>query len=96
MKLILILAGVMIFVLGIFFGFTYCDFTDNTCEDTSTVTFLYNDSFSAIMPLDPGEDVVINLQNDTPVAFVQGNCWIFYSVTEDGLVYHNYSKECYE
>ena len=90
------LAGVMIFVLGIFFGFAYCDFTDNTCEDTSIVTFLHNDSFSAIMPLEPGEDVVINLQNDTPVAFVRGNCWIFYSVTEDGFRDFNYSKECYE
>ena len=96
MKLILILAGVMIFVLGIFFGFAYCDFTDNTCEDTSIVTFLHNDSFSAIMPLEPGENVVINLQNDTPVAFVQGNCWIFYSVTEDGFRDYNCSKECYE
>ena len=48
------------------------------------------------MPLEPGEDVVINLQNDTPVAFVRGNCWIFYSVTEDGFRDFNYSKECYE
>ena len=96
MKLILTLATVMIFVLGLFFGFAFCDFTDNTCEDTSIVTFLHNDSFSALVPLNPGENVVINVQNDTSVAFVNGNCWIFYSLTEDGLVYHNYSKECYE
>ena len=96
MKLIFILAGVMIFVLGMIFGIGFYNLTDNICEDTSIVTFMHNDSFSALMPLNPGENVVINVQNDTSVAFVNGNCWVFYSITEDGLVYHNYSNECYE
>ena len=86
----------MLFVLGMIFGTGLCNFANSDSENTSIVTFLHNDSFSAIMPLNPGEDVVINLQNNSSVAFVDGNCWVFYSATEDGLVYHNYSKECYE
>ena len=82
----------MLFVLGMIFGIGFYNFASSDSENTSVVTFLHNDSFSAIMPLDSGENVVINLQNDTSVAFVNDNCWIFYSVTEDGLVYHNFSK----
>jgi len=96
MKLMFILAAAMIFVLGTFFGVAYSDFMGKPCEDTPVITFLYNDSFSGIMPISPGYNVVINVQNDTPAALVKDNCWIFYVVTEDGLRHHNYSKECYE
>ena len=96
MKAIFVLAGVMILVLGVFFGIGYSDFADKTCNDTPVITFLYNDSFSGLMPISPGYSVIINTQDEIDVALVKDNCWIFYTVTEDGFRNHNYSKECFE
>ena len=83
----------MVFVLGALFGFGYCNFTNNTSEDTTAITFLYNDSFSGIMPVNPGENVVINIQNNTTVGIVGDNYSVFYIVTEDGFRHYNYSMD---
>lgn len=86
----------MIFVLGIIFGIGYCNFVSDNCEDTPVITFLHNDSFSGMMPIAPGYNVIINVQSDTSVGFVRDNCWTFYTVTEDGFTHYESSGECQE
>lgn len=93
--LIVIGATMIIFAAGSLFGAMLSNFTDDDdSNELTTITFLYNDSFSGIMPINPGYNVIVNLNNNTEVSFEKGNYSVTYLVVSDGFRHHNSSGEC--
>lgn len=94
MKLRLLI--VLGFILVGLFGFALCELLNDDTDDVPVITFLHNGSLSGIMPITPGYNIVIDVQNNATIRFVKDDFSVSYVITEDGFRHHNYSKGCYE